>query len=134
MVSITSGGGRFPSTRSVVTASDISWLALSAAISRITRRLRPPAVDRAVTSVSYAVFSAFRAACRAAALCPVPIERRSFASAWYTAATLRRSTERGDSSQPGTMSSSAQTTPITNSSAVCHHGRSAPTGPRHMEV
>jgi hypothetical protein len=58
-----------------------------------------------------------------------PAARSSPASARYTAATLRCSATCGNSSQPGTMSSSAQAAPASSSNGVCHQGRSAPRGP-----
>ena len=51
-VSMTSGGGRVPATPSVTAASAIRWLAFSAAARRARGRLRPVAVDLAVSNSS----------------------------------------------------------------------------------
>jgi hypothetical protein len=84
---------------------------------------------RAVSSSSYAVLVAVVTACRRTVNASVPIEASWSARAWYTAATARCSWPYGDSSQPGRISTSAQTTPTRKPAAVCHTGRSAPIGP-----
>jgi hypothetical protein len=128
-VSMTSGGGRVPATPRVVAASTIRLLAFSAATRRILSPFRPAEMARAVSSWSYAVPIALVTAWCRAVRPSVPIEASWSARAWYTAATTRCSWPCGDSSQPGKISTSAQTTPARKPSAVCHTGRSAPNGP-----
>jgi len=91
-------------------------------------------VDLAVSTSSYAVFSAVVSACRAPVKSPPSTERSSPASASYTAATSRCSRPYGARSQPGRIKISAQRTPTRNPAAVCQTGRSAPTGPAPSEV
>ena len=49
---MTSGGGRFPATPSVVAACDIKLLAFSAATRRMVVRFRPGAMARSLSSSS----------------------------------------------------------------------------------
>jgi hypothetical protein len=132
--SVTSGGGRVPAKPTATAASAIRWLAFSTPSSLARLRFSPVAVDLAVSSSSYAVFSAPVSACRRTVNSSPPTERSSPASASYTAATSRCSRPYGACSQPGRIRIKAQTTPARNPAAVCQIGRSAPIGPAPSEV